>query len=85
MKSALVSIDSQGCQHEIAKQIVDAQADCLLAVKRNQAQLLEGVQDCFKLQKITSTTTVIEKEQGRIETRTCSVIEQPTEILDIAK
>lgn len=85
LKGALVSIDAMGCQYEIAKQIVTAQADYLLAVKGNQAQLLEGVQDCFKLQKITSTKTMVEKEHGRIETRTCSVIEHPTEILGKAK
>ena len=85
LKGAIVSIDAMGCQHEIAKQIVAAEANYLLAVKGNQPQLLEGVQDCFKLQKITSTKTMIEKEHGRIETRTCSVIEQPTEILEIAK
>jgi predicted transposase YbfD/YdcC len=85
LKGALVSIDAMGCQHEIAKQIIAADADYLLAVKGNQGQLLEGVQECFKLQKIISTKTTVEKEHGRIETRTCCVIEHPTEILDMQK
>lgn len=81
LKGALVSIDAMGCQHEIAKQIITAEADYLLAVKGNQAHLLEGAIDCFKLQKITSTKTTIEKDHGRIETRTCCVVENPTEII----
>jgi len=85
LKGALVSIDALGCQHEIAKQIVDAGADYLLAVKGNQGQLLEGVQDCFKLQQVTSTKTTVEKQHGRIETRTCCLITKPTEILEIEK
>lgn len=85
LKGALVSIDAIGCQHQIAKQILDAGADYLLAVKGNQGQLLEGIQDCFKLQKISSTKTTVEKDHGRIETRTCCVIERPTEILEIEK
>jgi predicted transposase YbfD/YdcC len=83
LKGALVSIDAMGCQHEIAKQIISADADYLLAVKGNQESLLEGTLDCFKLQKITSTKTTIEKEHGRIETRTCCVVENPTEIVNI--
>lgn len=85
IKGALVSIDAMGCQQEIAKQIVDAQADYLLAVKGNQAQLLEGVQDCFKLQKVSSAATITEKQHGRVEKRTCTVIHQPTEILEQEK
>jgi predicted transposase YbfD/YdcC len=85
LKGALVSIDAMGCQHEIARQIVDAGANYLLAVKGNQGQLLEGVQDCFKLQQVTSTKTTVEKQHGRIETRTCCVITKPTEILEIEK
>ena len=81
IKGGLISIDAMGCQQEIAKQIVAAEADYLLAVKGNQAQLLEGVQDCFKLQKVNSHTSTIEKQHGRIEQRSCSVIHQPTEII----
>jgi predicted transposase YbfD/YdcC len=85
IKGALVSIDAMGCQQGIAKKIIDAEADYLLAVKGNQAQLLEGVQDCFKFQKANSTKTTIEKQHGRVEQRTCTVIHQPTEILEKQK
>jgi predicted transposase YbfD/YdcC len=85
IKGAFVTIDAMGCQHEIAKQIILQEADYILAVKGNQKELQEGVLDSFKLQKITSQYSDINKEHGRIETRNCSVIHQPTEILNIEK
>jgi predicted transposase YbfD/YdcC len=44
LKGALVTIDAMGCQKEIAKQIVAAGGDYVLAVKGNQERLLEDVQ-----------------------------------------
>jgi len=85
IKGAFITIDAMGCQQKIAAQIISQEADYILAVKGNQKELFEGVQDCFKLQKITSHHTEINKDHGRIESRTCSVIEQPTEILNIEK
>ena len=40
----IVTIDAMGCQKEIAREIVEVQADYLLAVKKNQGQL-EDVRD----------------------------------------
>jgi predicted transposase YbfD/YdcC len=42
LKGAMVSIDAMGCQKEIAKKIVAAGGDYVLAVKANQEHLLEG-------------------------------------------
>lgn len=36
MKGAIVTIDAMGCQKEIARKIVDAKWDYVLAVKDNQ-------------------------------------------------
>mgnify|MGYP001550111737 FL=1 len=83
IKDAFITIDAMGCQEEIAAQIISQEANYLLAVKGNQPGLLEGIEDCFKLQKITSGHTEINKDHGRIENRTCSVIEHPTEILNM--
>ena len=44
---ALVTIDAMGCQTEIARQIVAADADYCLAVKGNQPTLHEGIADFF--------------------------------------
>jgi predicted transposase YbfD/YdcC len=83
IKGAFITIDAIGCQEKIAAQIISQEADYILAVKNNQPELLEGVEDCFKLQKITSEHTDINKDHGRGEIRTCSVIENPTEILNV--
>ena len=45
---AFVTIDAMGCQKEIAREIVEVQADYLLAVKKNQGQLYEDVRDLFE-------------------------------------
>ena len=38
----------RGCQKEIARQIIEAEADYLLAVKENQGHLYEDVRDLFQ-------------------------------------
>jgi predicted transposase YbfD/YdcC len=47
LKGAVVTIDAMGCQKEIAKQIVEADGDYLLAVKENQPSLLEALREHF--------------------------------------
>ena len=47
VKGAIVTIDAMGCQKEIAKKIVDAKGDYVLAVKDNQPKLHEAIQDLF--------------------------------------
>jgi len=44
LRGALVSIDAIGCQREIARQIVEAGGDYLLAVKENQPTLHRDIQ-----------------------------------------
>jgi len=48
LKGCIVTIDAMGCQRAIAKQIVAQGADYVLAVKDNQPQLNEAVQDYFQ-------------------------------------
>lgn len=48
LSGALVTIDAMGCQTEIARQIVDADADYVLAVKANQPTLHQGIVDFFE-------------------------------------
>ena len=47
IQGSLVTIDAMGCQTEIAKTIVDADADYCLAVKRNQPTLYDGIVEFF--------------------------------------
>lgn len=80
---SLVTIDAMGCQTEIAKQIVQADADYVLAVKGNQPTLHQGIVDFFDehLDDDFARTQVHryeteEKSHGREETRwyyTCPV------------
>jgi predicted transposase YbfD/YdcC len=69
-----VTIDAMGTQKEIAKTIIDNGANYILAVKENQAQLLEDIQDEFKFTKHLDVSLNEDLGHGRIETRTCSVI-----------
>lgn len=47
VSGALVTIDAMGCQTEIAKTIVDVEADYCLAVKDNQPTLRQAIEDHF--------------------------------------
>ena len=69
-----ITIDAMGTQKEIAKKIIAHDADYILAVKANQPQLLERIEDEFRFSKQTKTDTNHNLDHGRIETRTCSVI-----------
>jgi predicted transposase YbfD/YdcC len=69
-----ISIDAMGTQKEIAKKIIEKDANYILAVKGNQPQLLEDIQDEFKFSKQIDTTKDEDLGHGRIETRICSVI-----------
>ena len=70
----IVSIDAMGTQKEIAEKIIANDADYILAVKSNQPQLLEHIQDEFRFSKQIETTKNEDLGHGRIETRICSVI-----------
>ncbi len=47
IQGAVVSIDAIGCQKTIAKTIVEAKADYVLAVKENQRSLFEALEREF--------------------------------------
>ena len=63
-----------GCQIDIATAIVNKGADYILAVKGNQPQLLEHIEDEFKFGKTIKTAINEGIDHGRIETRKCSII-----------
>ena len=69
-----ITIDAMGTQKEIAKKIINQNADYILAVKANQPQLLEHVEDEFRFSKQIQTYINEDLGHGRIETRKCSVI-----------
>jgi predicted transposase YbfD/YdcC len=81
LAGCIVTIDAMGCQKEIAREIVLAQADYLLAVKENQGQLHEDVRDLFQKFNFEGVpydfAQTVNKNHGRLETRQCWVITDP--------
>lgn len=74
IKGCIITIDAMGCQEEIAKAIHNQQADYVLAVKENQKQLYQDIQDEFKFGQNMETHIHQDLGHGRIETRKCSLI-----------
>ena len=78
LAGCIVTMDAMGCQKEIARQIVDQEADYLLALKGNQGSLHQDVRlffedaqaQCFK-EIPHASCEYVEKDHGRIETRRC--------------
>ena len=79
LKGAIVTIDAMGCQTQITRKIVQAQAHYVLAVKNNQsalAGLVRGVFAALERWPQLHAGTFDEyrecgKDHGRIETRRC--------------
>jgi predicted transposase YbfD/YdcC len=72
---ALVSIDAMGCNPNIAQNILDANADYLLAVKDNQPTLHADVKSYFETapsHEIEKYQT-LDKDHGRLELRSHTV------------
>lgn len=87
LAGSVVSIDAMGCQRQIARQIVEAQGDYLLAVKDNQPTLHHQVRtllDELIIECKTAPSTAIahgfiqtvDGDHGRIETRRLWVSDQ---------
>jgi predicted transposase YbfD/YdcC len=79
LHGALVTIDAMGCQRDIAEQIVEQQADYVLAVKENQPTLYAEIErlDAAALANDyagVSHCTTHERNHGRDELRACWVL-----------
>ena len=89
ISGCLVTIDAMGCQTEIAKEIINAGADYVLAVKGNQPTLHQGIktffddhfEDDFGRTKARRHETR-EKGHGREETRYYVVCPVPEDLPD---
>lgn len=78
IKGCIVTIDAMGCQTKIAEQIIDGEADYVLALKGNQGTLHEEVGQYFEWAERTGFKEIaytfsetLEKDHGRIERRRC--------------
>jgi predicted transposase YbfD/YdcC len=81
LEGAVVTIDAMGCQKKIAEKIREKKADYILAVKDNQPNLLEDIQEKFDKhaenpgpESTYNTHEEKSKGHGRRETRTCIVL-----------
>lgn len=70
-KGCTVTIDAMGCQKEIARKIIENEADYILAVKGNQGSLEQSILDTIRFEKPDSVDVAQDCGHGRIETRTC--------------
>ena len=60
----VVTIDAMGTQTAIAEKIIEKKADYILAVKENQAQLLEEIHDEFIFAKNCKKVTQVDGDHG---------------------
>jgi len=81
VEGAIITIDAMGCQRAIAQKIIDKKADYVFGLKGNQGSLRDDVKVFVAEQKAKNfaDTTIsraqtIDADNGRIETRTTTVI-----------
>ena len=81
VEGAIITIDAMGCQRAIARKIIEKKADYVFGLKGNQGSLREDVELFVAEQKARNfkDTTIsraetIDADNGRIETRTTTVI-----------
>ena len=78
LAGCIVTIDAIGTQTQIAKTIVEAQADYVLSVKENQGHLFEDISVLFAVDQVHNFKYAslqhhekVNKGHGRIEVREC--------------
>jgi len=85
LEGRVVTIDAAGCQTAIAQKVVEKGGKYVLALKDNQPNLAADVALLFKDIRQSRTGVApenyaqsVDKGHGRIETRTCTTITDPT-------
>lgn len=88
----VITIDAMGCQKEIAKLIVERDADYVLALKNNQGNLFEDVQQIFAQAQALNFADIehdfhqtLDKGHGRVEIRRCWTMGQVEFLIDADK
>ena len=69
LKGCIVTIDAMGCQKDIAKKIVKADADYVFGLKGNHGNLNDDVTFYFENEDVKEKVVTHDKGHGRIETR----------------
>lgn len=75
LKNCTVTLDAMGCQKAIATKIIEKQGDYILQVKDNQKELKSQIEKIFNSQHINNETITHDTGHGRMEKRTCKVID----------
>ncbi len=75
LTGALVSVDAMGTHRNIAEQIILQGGDYLMALKDNQPILKGLTESIFSSTTPISVYTTEEKGHGRVEKRTCSIMD----------
>ena len=85
IQGCIVTLDAMGCQRDIAAQIVAQGGDYVLALKGNQTHLQEDVRALWDWAEHgggqgvpLETAQTVTKGHGRIETRICTTLADPT-------
>ena len=71
LKGCIVTIDAMGCQRDIAENIISKEADYILAVKGNQGNFEENINDTVRFTQPAQDWKEDDFGHGRIETRQC--------------
>lgn len=75
LTGTMVSIDAMGTHRNIAEQIILQGGDYLMALKDNQPILRDLTESVFRNASPMSVYTTEEKGHGRLEKRTCSIMD----------
>jgi predicted transposase YbfD/YdcC len=88
VSGCIVTIDAMGCQKAIAQQIVEQEADYVLALKENHGILYKAVVQQFQTARDTAseeghlqTYETEEKQHGRVEIRRHWTLEVPPDLV----
>lgn len=75
VEGSIVTADAMSCQKEIAKKITDKKADYVIALKENQLALYNDAVAYFRdMPHEFPTREIVEKDHGRLERRTYSLL-----------
>lgn len=80
IEGSVITLDAMGCQTEIASEIRQQSADYVLAVKGNQATLLDDLERTFAHADGLATldyVRTVDKGHGRLDSRECWAIADP--------
>lgn len=75
-KGTIITVDALNCQKQIAKKVIEKEADYIFAIKNNHKELYAQVIERFEKQTPDSVDVTQDLGHGRVEKRCCSVIEK---------